>query len=355
MSNQPTENAEKQSPPAKHFGDRYWIDVVRGRSRNKANYFTRGLRFGLLSAMSQLVQRPRFPFLSFLMTRSITFRHYSGGAIVLGLALLFASCTSPDEVSEFSKVSVTTLNSAIPVFADFQMSCLREVNSTTPIGEFFPFKQEGDSCDEIRVQMKGAVAATRLLAEYFSAIDSLASFGTTTVSSDAQQLAEQASGAFGAGSDAKTAVGSIASFLTNAALSGYRQKQLEKDLNAVSGKITAVTNALVKIVNEQYLNRLLIDEEKKTGFRFREFKNAARSSEVTLSLDDKWQADLKTFESRRASARSLVAALGAMSDGVSALAQKSHSLTTKEVPGLIAPYTAQLQLLIPQIQKAFLS
>jgi hypothetical protein len=150
-------------------------------------------------------------------------------------------------------------------------------------------------------------------------------------------------------------VGSIASFLTNAALSGYRQKQLEKDLNAVSGKITAVTNALVKIVNEQYLNRLLIDEEKKTGFRFREFKNAARSSEVTLSLDDKWQADLKTFESRRASARSLVAALGAMSDGVSALAQKSHSLTTKEVPGLIAPYTAQLQPLIPQIQKAFLS
>jgi hypothetical protein len=116
-----------------------------------------------------------------------------------------------------------------------------------------------------------------------------------------------------------------------------------------------VTNALVTIVNEQYLNRLLIDEEKKTRNRYVEFKKAARSSEVTLSLEDKWQADLKTFESRRASARSLVAAMGAMSEGVSALAQKSHSLTAKEVPGLIAPYTAQLQVLIPQIQKAFLS
>jgi hypothetical protein len=285
----------------------------------------------------------------------VTFQYYSAGIIVLGLTLLFASCTSPDEVSKFSKASVTTLNSAIPVIADFKMSCLREVNSRTEIGEFVPFKQEGGNCDEIGVQMKGAVAATKLLAEYFSAIDSLASFGTTTVSSDAQQLAEQTSGAFGAGSDAKKAVGSIASFLTNAALSEYKRKQLEQDLNAVSGNISAVTNALVKIVNAQYLNRLLIDEENKKAFRYLEFKKAANSSEVTLSLDDKWQADLKTFESRRASALSLVSALGAMSDGVSALAQNSHSLTAKELSGLIAPYTAQLQVLIPQIQKAFLS
>jgi hypothetical protein len=147
------------------------------------------------------------------------FRPYSAGVIALGLTLLFASCTSPDEVSKFSKASVTSLNSAIPVFADFKMPCLREVNSRTEIGEFVPFKQEDASCDEIEVQMKGAVAATKLLSEYFSAIDSLASFGTKTVSSDAQQLAEQTSGAFGAGSDAKKAVGSIVSFLTNAALS----------------------------------------------------------------------------------------------------------------------------------------
>jgi hypothetical protein len=30
MSNQPTGNDKKQSRPPKHFGDRYWIDVVRG-------------------------------------------------------------------------------------------------------------------------------------------------------------------------------------------------------------------------------------------------------------------------------------------------------------------------------------
>jgi hypothetical protein len=235
------------------------------------------------------------------------------------------------------------------------MSCLREVNSRTAIGEFVPFKQEDAACDEIGTEVKGAVAATKLLAEYFNAIDSLASFGTTTASSDAQQLAEQASSAFGASSDAKGAVGSMASFLTNAALSGYKRKQLEKDLNAVSGNIAAVTTALVKIVNEQYLNRILIDEESKTGIRYLEFKKIARSPEVTLSLDDTWQANLKTFESKRASARSLAAALSAMSDGMSALAQKSHSLTEKEVPGLIAPYTAQIQALIPQIQKAFFS
>jgi hypothetical protein len=30
MSNQPSENDEKQSRPVKHFGDGYWIDLVRG-------------------------------------------------------------------------------------------------------------------------------------------------------------------------------------------------------------------------------------------------------------------------------------------------------------------------------------
>jgi hypothetical protein len=36
VANQPTGDDEKQSRPAKHFDDRYWIDVVRGL--NPGNY-----------------------------------------------------------------------------------------------------------------------------------------------------------------------------------------------------------------------------------------------------------------------------------------------------------------------------
>jgi hypothetical protein len=36
MSKQPMGNDKKQSRPAKHFGDRYWIDLVRGLNQATA-------------------------------------------------------------------------------------------------------------------------------------------------------------------------------------------------------------------------------------------------------------------------------------------------------------------------------
>jgi hypothetical protein len=70
-------------------------------------------------------------------------------------------------------------------------------------------------------------------------------------------------------------------------------------------------------------------------------------------LDTRWQSDEQAIESKRAAARSLVTSLNALSKGFADLAAKSRTLKGKEVPGLLAPYTTQMQTLIPQVQKAF--
>ena len=70
-------------------------------------------------------------------------------------------------------------------------------------------------------------------------------------------------------------------------------------------------------------------------------------------LDDRWRADEAAIQAKRASAQSLISALQALSKGFANLASNAHSLKAADLPGLLGPYVAQIQALIPQIQKAF--
>jgi hypothetical protein len=268
------------------------------------------------------------------------------------LALLLAGCTTPDAVSKFCASAATTLTAAQPVFGDLKQSCLREVNSRVDFGSFSPLVQDDASCDTVGKQADGAAAAAKVLAGYFGALNSLASFGTAKAGTDAQSLVSKTGAAVGENSKAQTALGSIAKLLVTAATSGYQEKQLEKDLPQASADISAVTDALITIIQDDYIGRLLKSEEEKQSFRYKFFAKG-KSPEVVMMLDGRWQAEEQALEARRASARGAVTALGALSKGFSELAANSHRLKGKEMPGILAPYVTQLQTLLPQIQKAF--
>jgi len=120
----------------------------------------------------------------------------------------------------------------------------------------------------------------------------------------------------------------------------------------VSGNISAVVNALITIVQDDYIGRQLASEEQKLADRYLEFAKD-KSPEVKLLLDDRWHADEQALAAKRASAQSLITALQALSKGFADLAANAHQLKAKEIPGLLGPYVTQLQTLIPQIQKGF--
>ena len=278
------------------------------------------------------------------------------GIAILNLSL--ASCVTPDAISKFCGSAAATLTSAQPVFNDMELSCLREVNSKVDFGTFRPPAASDPHCTKIGAQAAGAVAAAKILSEYFSAVNSLASFGSAKAGTDAEGLLTKAGAAFGADSAAQTALGSIARVLTTAATAGYQQKQLDKDLTKVSGNIPAVATALKTIVEDVYIDTQLASEQDELAVRYQRFakENSAKnplSPEAKLMLDDRWNADQAALEAKRASARCLVSALEALSKGFKELAASSHQLTAKEVPGMLGPYATQLQALIPQIQKAF--
>lgn len=269
--------------------------------------------------------------------------------------LLLGGCDTPDAISKFCGSSITTLSSSNAVFDDMKQSCLREVNSRQELGTFKPSLQSDPNCTAIGTQVEGARAAAAILSAYFSAINSLASFNTAKAGTDAQALATKTGAALGASSAAQTAVGAIVQFLTSAATSGYQQRQLEKDLPAVSANVTAVINALITIIHDDYISRLLNPEEAKLGTQYQEFANNNKplSAGVRLTLYDRWRVDDAAIAAKRASAMSLISALQAISKGLADLASNAHKLTAKDVPGLLSPYVTQLQALIPAIQKGF--
>jgi len=327
-------------------------EMSRYRLRGEALWITDTLEFFFRRQCRGLRSRGQ------MATRA---RHYhfvakfactGGVSLVAVLALSLMSCTTPDAVSKFCGAASTMLTSAAPIFADMEQSCLREVNSRAEIGTFKSPLQSDPNCTLIANQAAGATAAAILLSDYFNAINSLASFGAVKAGTDAQNLATKTGAAVGASSAAQTALRSIAQFLVSAATSGYQRKQLEKDLTKVSGNISAVVNALITIVRDDYVGRQLKSEEQKLADRYLEFAKD-KSPEVKLMLDDRWHADEQALEAKRASAQSLIMALQVLSKGFADLAANAHHLKAKEVPDLLGPYVTQLQALIPQIQKAF--
>ncbi len=232
-------------------------------------------------------------------------------AFVLTSAILICSatgCDTPDAVTQFCASSTSTLTSAIPIFRDLQASCLREVNLLKGIGTFVMARSD-PGCDAIGVQAKGAVAAAQMLTAYFTAINSIATFGTATIASDASDLVSATGSALGAGSAAQTAIGSIATFLTTALTTHYQQRALSKDLARVSKNIGDITDGLVQIVRVNYIDQELETEEEKLASRYREFAQQQTNGAVILELDDRWHEDVQKIATRKASAEALIISL----------------------------------------------
>jgi len=276
-----------------------------------------------------------------------------GKLAALGLLVALSGCTTPDSVSRFCNSAISTLSAARPVFADMKQSCLREVQSRTEFGSFTMPVQEDPGCTAIGKQADGAEAAVAILSDFYEALNDVASYGTTRAGADAKDLASQTGAAFGAGSRVQNALGSIAGIIVSASTARYQQKQLEKDLASANGSVAQVNDALIKILREDYIGRLLKSEEEKLNTRYAEFIKLHPSPEVKLLLDERWYADEKALQARRASAKSLISALDTLSKGTADLSANAHQLKTRELLAILEPYVGQLKGLVPLIEKGF--
>jgi len=281
-----------------------------------------------------------------------------GSAVVLVLVLaLLASCNAPGTVAKFCSSAVATLKAGDALFDDMQASCIREAQTFEPFGTFPVSDPNPTACDNVGKQAEGVKAASKILSDYFTALNDLASFGTTKVGDDARDLLTKASTAAKLGAAPQKALSSVAGFLTRTAASGYQQKMLAEDIVKVHEDVKIVLDGLGEAVGVAYLQQLR-DEELKTAARYKEFKQMAEqqhqwTADATLVLDSRWQADRATFAAKQKAALTYKAALETLARGNDDLAAHARSIKANELSGLLSPYVAQLESLVPAIQRAF--
>ncbi len=296
-------------------------------------------------------------FLALPERNNVIRRHIRFGlSLLTAAALLFTSagCNTPDTVSTFCSAAVTTLSSTTNVLADLGSSCLREVNDNTySLGSFHLPVTSDPNCNAITIQANASTAAAKLLSEYFSTLNSLATVGTSTPSTDAGTLAGNATTVAGLTADQKTAMTSLAQDLTTGIMSAYQYRKLAEDVPKAKTNVDDIVAALISVIQANYIDQLLKDEESKLANPYKAFLSQHSSPEAELLLDQRWQADEQALQARRASAQSAIAALQTLQKGFDQLADNATKVKAKEVPGLLAPYVSQLQILIPQIQKAY--
>ena len=279
-------------------------------------------------------------------------RKYRSVMLLAALVMLPGGCNTPDTIADFCDSSNQAVASAVPIFGDLGPSCLRVKNLEKGIGSF-EVATSDPQCDAVEKQSEAAVDAAQVLADYFAALHALAAFDTGKPASDANDLAVKVAGVAGLSADVQTAVGSMAKFLITAATSGYQMKSLNKDVAQANKNVAVVTDALVGILQTNYVNQELGNEENKLMVHYKEFAVAHPDGQVAVLLDERWHADREKVEARREAALSAILALQSIKAGMGSLAANASTLKAKEIPGLLDPYVTQLEDLIPQIQAAF--
>jgi len=275
-------------------------------------------------------------------------------ALLIALALAcLPSCDTPASIAKFASSAVTTLGTGDCFFDDMKASCVRELQTRESFGTF-PVSDPGSpECDAIGKQADGLKAASKLLSSYFTALNDLASFGSTKAGDGAKDLAAKAAGDAKLSASVQGALGSVASFLAGVATSGYQQKKLADGVTNVHGDVKAALDGLGEAVGVAYLQELQ-DEEKKTATRYREFLLQHQTEgAVAIALDSRWQSDRASLSAKEKAAQSYQSALGMLAKGNEDLASHAHDLKAKELPGLLSPYATQLESVVPAIQKAF--
>ena len=273
--------------------------------------------------------------------------------VIVPVLCSVVSCNTPESIAKFCASAVVTLKIGDALFDDMKASCIREAQTRADFGTFPVSDPDLPACNNIGNQTVGLKAASKLLSNYFTALNDLASFGTSKAGDDAKELLTKASTQSKLSAGPQNALASIAGLLTRVATASYQQKRLADDIVKVHEDIKVALDGLAEAAGVAYLHQLQ-DEERKTATRYEEFlKQHNGTADVILALDSRWQSDHASFAARQKAAQSYQAALDAMAKGNEDLAAHARGLNAKALPGLLSPYTAQLESLVPAIQKAF--
>jgi hypothetical protein len=280
-------------------------------------------------------------------------------AVVLS-SLLMAGCSSPLAVSAFAHSSNEALAAGPAIFRDIHGSCVRRHTNAASITPLFmpatgpgssPVGAENPACAAFVSQGEGLTQASSVLASYFRAMEQLAAFNTSTISSAGEKAGENASSTAQLTAVQADSVGKLAGIVTQLFTEGYRRGKLLHFLREADSAVASVTTAFETVVSKDY-ESLLREEQQSLMARYQNAGDTSNAA-ILLLLNRSYTDDVNQLNRRRDSAEAYVQALQKIREGHRELAKNLPHLKGKELSLALDAYTSGLDELVPVLQKAF--
>jgi hypothetical protein len=280
-------------------------------------------------------------------------------AVLVFASFCFPGCTSPAGVSEFAHTAQDALRQSSVLFHDIPESCVRRHADAAPItAAFMPEKSgaaqtssEDPLCAAFGPRADALDKVGQTLTAYFAALQQLASFNASAVSSIGDKAGENAGYAANFNTTQADSVGKLAGLVTQVITERYQRATLLHLLRDADPAIASVTQALEDVVSKDYQGLLQEEQQSLTA----EYQNVGDTGNAAmlLLLNRSYGDELTRLQRRKAAADALAHALGQIRDGHHQLALNASHLKPKELSMALQPYTARLQGLVPALQMCF--
>lgn len=272
------------------------------------------------------------------------------------------SCTSPQAVATFAGSADKALEEGPAIFSDLHQSCLRRYADIQPITpSFMPGAMTADGsaaisseppvCARFGSQGEALGKASGILSAYFRAVQQLAAFNSSTVSSASEQTAENAASAASLNSTQVADIGKLAGLVTQIFTAHYQRSRLLEYLREADSSISSVTEGLETIASQDYEG--LLEEERRAVTRRYQDNADVQNTALVLLLNRAYADDMADLNRREAAAKAYVKALQQIRAGHNMLAKNAGHLNAKDLSIALEPYTSELQTLLPALQKGF--
>ena len=206
-----------------------------------------------------------------------------------------------------------------------------------------------DACARFATEATALSNVSSALIAYFRAMQELAAFNASSVSTGSQAAAVNSATAAGLNPTQVDSAGKLAGLVTRIFTGGYQRSRLREYLGDADAPVANITQGF-DTVTKNYVD-FLQEEQQTVTARYQSVADTDDKATLLL-LNRAYTDDMADIQRRRTVAEAYRDALKAVRDGHHQLLTGAQHLSAKELNIALQPYTSTLGALIPELQKS---
>ncbi len=269
--------------------------------------------------------------------------------MLLAFSLLLVGCVDLSEVGKFAALSEAANASFPSLVADIRDSCERRSN-------YAPEDRREEvllRCNERSTSNDGLLQAQQVLLNYMEALKNLSSDKTVTYGEKLDALPDTLSKA-GLNDNQVKATTGLAKVLVDAAIGGYRRRELGKLVGETNEEVQTLTKALKKVVSDGYGTELKLERDAIKDFYETGLKEHEKQEPLTaLLVKRRWTEDLEGLQKRQSAALAYGRVMDSIARGHQKLYERRNRWSTEELVKQLGPEISDIYKSTQEISKVF--